>query len=119
CAECRRRLAKLANDVAHAHKQLANLAPSPDLVGVDAPLAYARFHNELKAEPQPRRAWLSHLFASHWRAAWGLGAARVVASIFLGFDPARIWAQKILAMLRVQKIAVVSIDPSTLMGNAE
>src|SRR4029077_18860237 len=32
---------------------------------------------------------------------------------------ARLWAQRILAMLRVQKIAVVSIDPSTLVSNVE
>jgi hypothetical protein len=34
-------------------------------------------------------------------------------------NPVRSWAQRILAMLRVQKIQVVTIDPTTLMTSAE
>lgn len=119
CAACRCRMGKLANDTTRVHESLAALTPRPEPVFVDAISAYAAFRNEPAAEPQQEGSWLEHLFARRWRPAWGLIAAAAIVGIFLGFSPARIWAQRILAMLRVQKITVVSIDPSTLVSNAE
>jgi hypothetical protein len=49
----------------------------------------------------------------------GLATAAVVVVVLVGADPVRLWAQKVLAMLRVQKIAVVTIDPTTLMSSSE
>jgi hypothetical protein len=39
--------------------------------------------------------------------------------VLLSVNPVRTWAQRVLAMLRVQKIQVVTIDPTTLMSGSE
>jgi hypothetical protein len=119
CTECRSRADKLANDAARVRQSLATLTPRAEHVSVDAISAYADFRNAVAVEPQPQSSWLRGLIAPRWRPAWGLVAAAVIVGVFFGFDPARIWAQRILAMLRVQKIAVVSIDPSAFRSNAE
>jgi hypothetical protein len=119
CAACRGRMGELANHATRVHGSLATLTQRTEPVSVDAISAYAAFRNEAAAEQQEERSWLEHLFAPRWRPAWGLIAAAAIVGVFLGFSPARIWAQRILAMLRVQKITVVSIDPSTLVSHAE
>jgi hypothetical protein len=47
-----------------------------------------------------------------------VAAAAVLVAVLMGVTPVRMWAQRVLAMLRVQKIAVVSIDPTTLMSGS-
>jgi len=42
----------------------------------------------------------------------------MVVAILVSINPVRSWAQRILAMLRVQKIQVVTIDPTTLMSSS-
>ena len=119
CAACRSRMGKVANDATGVQEFLATVTSRPEPVSVDAISAYAAFRNPVAAEQQEEGSWLERLFAPRWRPAWGLIAAAAIVGIFLGFSPARLWAQRILAMLRVQKIAVVSIDPSTLVSNVE
>jgi hypothetical protein len=48
-----------------------------------------------------------------------LAAGALVVAMLVGVSPVRTWAQRVLAMLRVEKIAVVTIDPSTLMSGSE
>ena len=43
----------------------------------------------------------------------------MIVAILVGVGPVRLLAQRVLAMLRVQKITVVSIDPTTLMSGSE
>jgi hypothetical protein len=82
-------------------------------------VAYAQFRSQCGTADEPKDSWISRLFAPRWRTAWGLAAGTVVVAILVGVSPVRTWAQRVLAMLRVEKIAVVTIDPTTLMSGSE
>jgi hypothetical protein len=43
----------------------------------------------------------------------------LIVAILASMNPVLSWAQRVLAMLRVQKIQVVTIDPSSLMSSSE
>jgi hypothetical protein len=118
CAECRSRVDKAAKNTARVHESLTALTPRREQLSVDLISAYTGFGNQLIAEMPSQASWY-RLLDPRWRPGWGLIAAAAIVGIFLGFNPARIWAQRIFAMLRVQKIAVVSFDPSTLISNNE
>jgi hypothetical protein len=118
CSDCNARLAKLLEETSRTNGLLANLASS-EQAAVDAHVAYGSLRTRIAAESLIQAGSPTGLFAPRWRAAWGLLAAILIVSVFVVFDPARTWAQKVLAMLRVQKIRVVSIDPSTLTANGE
>jgi Putative zinc-finger len=118
CADCHARFEKLSSDTERTANLLTTLAPN----GIDKTnpaSAYAQFSSQFRNAAQPKGRWFNRLFAPGWRPAWGVAATIVVIAIVSGINPMRTWAQRVLAMLRVQKIAVVSIDPSTLMGNAD
>jgi hypothetical protein len=117
CADCRSRFEKLSTETARTQALLASLAsregePSPAA-------AYAQFSAQFGTAPEPKSSWINRLFAPRWRPVWGLAAAAVVVAILVGVGPVRLLAQRVLAMLRVQKITVVSIDPTTLMSGSE
>jgi hypothetical protein len=118
CADCRARFEKLSAEMTHAQGLLASLAPTGGTTTNPA-VAYAQFSSQFGAAEGPKPSWISRLLAPRWRPVWGLATAAVVIAGLIGVDPVRLWAQKVLAMLRVQKIAVVTIDPSTLMSNGE
>jgi putative zinc finger protein len=119
CADCGARFERLSAETARTADLLTTLA----LVGNDSALnpavAYAQFRSQFGTADEPKDSWISRLFAPRWRPAWGLAAGTVVVAILVGVSPVRTWAQRVLAMLRVQKIAVVTIDPSTLMTGRE
>jgi hypothetical protein len=114
CSDCRTYFEKLSTDSTRMQGWLGNLVPGGSGPANPA-IAYAQFQNRLAAE-EPRLSWVGRLFAPRWRPAWGLAAAAAVVAILVGIDPVRGWSQRVLALLRVQKIAVVSIDPSTLVS---
>jgi len=113
CAACRQRFEEMANQKSRVNDALARLPNACDTT--DPAVAYARFRAELASELEAQPSFVSRLFAPRWRPAWGVVTAVCVIGVVLSFGPARSWAQRILAMLRVQKITVVSIDPSTLV----
>lgn len=117
CAACRERADGLGRQAERVRDVLATLAPLPSEPPIDPAMALARLRANA-AEPAEARSWLARLFSPRWRAAWA--AAPLVALVVSLFTlaPARTWAQRILAMLRVQKIAVVSIDPVVLERNS-
>ena len=113
CAACQRRLETLAGDAERVRAALATLAPGPQ-EGISAPpLAYARFQAQQTEEPAPS-SFVNRIFAAPFRPAWAAASLLAILIGFLSFAPARSWAQRVLAMLRVQKIAVVSIDTQAL-----
>ena len=117
CADCRSRFESLSSETARTQGLLASLAsgesePSPAT-------AYAQFIAQFGTAPETKPSWIHRLFAPRWRPVWGLAAVAVAIAVLLGVGPVRLLAQRVLAMLRVQKIAVVSIDPSTLMSGSE
>jgi Putative zinc-finger len=111
CFRCRSRVELLQAQVEHVQGALATLAPSA--ATVDAVHALARFRTTLEEEQEPRDTWLGKLFAPRLRPAWGVLALVCAVVVLLSVAPARTFAERILAMLRVQKITVVSVYPSS------
>ena len=117
CADCRSLFEGLSTETARTQGLLGSLAsgesePSPAA-------AYGKFMAQFGTVPETKPSWINRLFAPRWRPVWGLAAVAVAIAVLLGVGPVRLLAQRVLAMLRVQKIAVVSIDPSTLMSGSE
>lgn len=117
CAGCRSRFEELSTETARTQDLFATLAsgesePSPEA-------AYAQFIAQFGRAAETKTSWINRLFAPRWRPAWGLAAAALAIAVLVGVGPVRLLAQRVLAMLRVQKIAVVSIDPTTLMSGSD
>jgi len=115
CSSCRSKLETLAADAERVQAALATLAPGPHEKTSDPAFAYARFQAQQPAEPAPVTVF-SRLFAARLRPLWAGAALLAVLVACFSFAPARSWAQRVLAMLRVQKIAVVPVDQQALQG---
>ena len=120
CAECRRRADGMAQQAERVRGILARLDPAAGGPLSDARTALARFRAERLTAEAPERApsVLGGLFARRLRPVWGALAALVAIAAFVSFAPARSWAQKVLAMLRVQRVTVVALDPSSFSNTA-
>jgi|SRR5579863_609742 len=113
CAECRRRAEAMAEQAERVRGILARLDPAA-VAAPDARTALARFRAErLAAEDERAPSFLERLFARRLRPVWGALAALVAIAVAVSFAPPRTWAQKVLAMLRVQRVTVITLDPST------
>jgi len=117
CSECRSRFEKLNTETARTQELLESLASKEG--ELDPVAAYAQFRAQFGTAPEAKSSWIDRLFAPRWRPVWGLAAAAMVVAVLVGVGPIRLLAQRVLAMLRVQKITVVSIDPTTLMSGSE
>jgi hypothetical protein len=115
CTACRLKVATLSQDAERVRAALATLAPGAGGKFSDPQLAYARFQDQPRAEPRLAK-FFSRVFSARWRPAWAGAALLAILVACFSFAPARSWAQRVLAMLRVQKIAVVSIDTQALQG---
>jgi hypothetical protein len=115
CAACRARAEQLSAQAERVRRALAALAPEPASDSLDAHMALARFRAEHVGEAT-EASWAARIFARRWRPAWAGAALLALIVVCFSFAPARSWAQKILAMLRVQKIAVVPVDFPSLGG---
>lgn len=114
CAHCRTRFEKLRADSLRTGDLVGTLASaSSDAVVIPA-VAYVQFRSQFEDDVEPPKTLIGRVFAPRLRPAWGLAATFVILAILVGLNPVHTWAQRVLAMLRVQKIAVVSIDPTTL-----
>lgn len=114
CAFCRERAEAVERQAQEIRGVFANLAPTPEEPVTDPGLALARFKARQRSAEAAAPSPFGRLFARRWRPAW---AALGVACLALGafsFSPARTWAQRVLAMLRVQKITVVPVDLKAL-----
>ena len=118
CADCRARLAELGTARAQTEEMLAMLASAAGNVVINPATAYTQFANQFAADREPQN-WIKRLFAPRWRPAWGFAVVALIIAILVSLTPVRSWAQRVLAMLRVQKIQVVTIDPTTLMSSSE
>jgi hypothetical protein len=90
-----------------------SLAPAESELTVDAALAYAHYRETHELRPT-RNTQLLRWLKGRQQPLWGALAAAAAFALLLSFAPARTWGQRILAMLRVQKVAVVPIDMSAL-----
>jgi hypothetical protein len=119
CAGCRARFEKLRVEALRTENWLAILAPAADNFPINPGEAYLQFRNSVGTVDEPTASWITRLFAPRWRPAWGFAALAMTVAILVSVNPVRMWAQQVLAMLRVQKIQVVTIDPATLMSSSE
>ena len=111
CSSCRSRMDLMQTQAEHVRGALATLAPSGETT--DAVRALDRFRTAIDEEPEPPRTWFGKLFAPRLRPAWGVLALVCAVAVLLSVAPARTFAERILAMLRVKKITVVSVYPSS------
>lgn len=113
--ECRRCSARL-EQIERANRQVASglsaLDPAEQASG-EAPEALARLRARLDGEAETERSQenvLRAFFARHPAPAWGAAAILALIVVLITLAPARSAAQRVLAMLRIQKVAVVPVD---------
>jgi len=118
CESCRTREARIATQALEVRNMLDALRPEETESSVDPREAYTRFRQNLASQPSLRSHWFDLVFGVPWKKSLG-GAlvAGILLAFLISFAPARSWGQKILEMLRVQKLAVVPIDISALEGS--
>ena len=116
CAGCRERAENIARQAREVSGMISALAPPPGMAITDPGIAFARFKARAGADPNATPSLLNRIFARRLRPAWGAAALAAVIVILVSFAPARTWAQKVLAMFRVEKITVVPVDLNTLRG---
>jgi hypothetical protein len=92
---------------------LDQLTPEEDAAAIDPAFAYSRYRQKYGERLEGRAEWLNRIAAWKRPLLSGLAVACAIV-LLLSFAPGRSWAQKILAMLRVQKVAVVPVDVSAL-----
>jgi hypothetical protein len=116
CGQCRERVQLMAGQTQRVGTLLSTLSPQPDQAPADAAVALMRFKARQRAAEAEVPSLLGRFFSARLAPAWGAVAALALVGAFFSLAPARGWAQKILAMLRVQKIAVVPVDLTTFDG---
>lgn len=114
CADCRNRADVIARQAERVRGVLSRLTPLPGEVRTDARIAFAHFQARQTTAEREVPSFLSRLFSRRLAPAWGAVALALIVVASLSFAPARSWGQRILAMLRVEKITVVPIDMETL-----
>jgi hypothetical protein len=111
CSSCRSRLELMQLQTEHVQGALATLSPGSETA--DAACALARLRTVMEEEAEPQHTWFGKFFAPRLRPAWGVLALVFAVAVLLSVAPARTFAERILAMLRVKKITVVSVYPSS------
>jgi putative zinc finger protein/uncharacterized protein DUF4367 len=111
CVDCRRRVESVTRSSASVNRMLSILSAKP-AESTDPAIAYARFRATLDEQAEAKPSWFSRVFARPWRPAWGALALALIA-LLVGFSPARTWAERLLATLRVKRIAVIAFDPES------
>jgi anti-sigma factor RsiW len=114
CDACRTRWAKVAAQTEQVRQKLDAIAPETAETPIDAALAYTRYRQQHGSEFSHRDTWRRYMLNIWKRPLWGGIAAACALMLLLSFVPSRTWAQKFLAMLRVQKLAVVPVDFSAI-----
>lgn len=116
CAGCRERAENIARQAEEVRKIISALVPPPGESVTDPSIAFARFNARARAARQSSPSILGRIFAKPLHPAWGAAALTLAILVLVSFAPARTWAQKFLAMFRVEKITVVPVDLNTLRG---
>ncbi len=114
CERCRARSEAISREARRVEYLLR--APA-GTAAVDPALAYNRHRERFASQTDARRPSSRFRVRGWWG---GLAAASLLVLLF-SFAPARTWGQKILEMLRVQKVAVVpvSINPVGVGGQQQ
>ncbi len=118
CSNCRSRLERTQAQAKRVQGALAGLAPTTHEVP-DASRAFLRLRASMEEDMDRQPTWFGKVFAPRLRPAWGALALVCAVAVLLSVAPARTFAEKILAMLRVKKITVVSVYPSSTETRAD
>jgi hypothetical protein len=110
CTSCRARLTEISDRSNRIRDILNILAASNRELSVNPAVAYAQLHQSFVSSTNAKPVWPPRMLTQWKRPAWGVLAAACAIALLVSFAPARTWGQKILEMLRVQKVAVVPID---------
>ncbi|HEV2426468.1 MAG TPA: zf-HC2 domain-containing protein [Terriglobia bacterium] len=112
CADCRRVMEEISAAAGRIQRALEPLAPPPGELDGDARLALARFRaGGLPAEStEPAPGWFGRVFGQRWVLASCAGLAVGALAVSLSFRPVRGWAERVLEMLRVEKVEVVPVS---------
>jgi hypothetical protein len=116
CSGCRQRADSMASQGRRVDQLLSTLAPLPNQTAPDAAVAFMHFKAQQRPAEAKASSLLGRIFSARLAPAWGGVVALFLVGACFSFAPARGWAQKILAMLRVQKIAVVPVDLTSFDG---
>jgi hypothetical protein len=104
CPRCRERAEAIAARAARVQSLFSGLGPGADDLRADPAAAYARLERRT-SEPAPSR---------RLRPAWGIAFAAIAAAVLLASPPGRVFAQKILGMLRINAVVAVPIERNFL-----
>ncbi|MGH9407190.1 MAG: anti-sigma factor family protein [Terriglobia bacterium] len=110
CAKCRARMERIAHESEAVGRALAALAPA-EVREARQPLERFQMRiAEQEALPPERPNLLVRWFSAHPIPAWGVAAVTALIIVLITLAPARSWAQRVLAMLRVENVTVVPVD---------
>lgn len=113
CASCQKRLETIARARGAVAQSLDALAPPASGEAGDPGRPFSRLQTRLNLEaevPHRRGGRLVSIFARHPMPAWSATAVAALVVLLITFAPARSLGQRVLAMLRVQKVTVVPVD---------
>ncbi|MBV9670759.1 MAG: hypothetical protein JOZ43_07370 [Acidobacteriales bacterium] len=115
CPLCRGRLEDVRR-VAESVRNALDSVPPGDSAAIDSASALAAFRARTAAARVSHAPWWSSLRTWYKPLGGAVAAGLLIAGLF-SFAPARTWGQRILEMLRVQKVAIVPIDLSAADAN--
>jgi hypothetical protein len=113
CTTCQTRSFEIRECAERVRESLNELVPQQSEIAMDPSAAYVRYRQEHGDRPYDTKG-----FHRLWRRPlWGACAAICALVLLFSLAPGRSWAQKILQMLRVQKIAVVPVNLSAITAD--
>ncbi len=110
CADCQRRADEVARQTQRVSAHLAALDAQSEHAP-SAPVALARFKTQ-RVSATKEIPMFKKIFSRRYRAAWAMVAIVALLAVSMMFPPVRAWAEGMLAQFRVEKVSVVSIDPT-------
>jgi hypothetical protein len=111
CASCRRALHELSAAASEVRRVLEPLAPLPGEAERNSAVALAHLRARAAEESASAEQGASRWAWARRAPAWGTALAVCALGVAMAFAPARSWAQRMLAMLRVRKIEAVTVTP--------
>ena len=116
CFRCREQLEEVSGMAARVQGRLDALNTSDEEASLDPHVALARFQAQ-HGHDEERTPILMRLLARRWRPVWAAGALGAVLLVSLAFPSGRGLAQRILATLRVERVAPVRFDTASFDEN--
>ncbi|HEX5483414.1 MAG TPA: hypothetical protein VFZ08_12385 [Terriglobia bacterium] len=106
CMKCRERLEQISLSAREANEALDALRPREE---PNFRQAWARLEAR-REEERARKPRGFSFFSRHPAPAWGATVLGVLIVVLVSFAPARSVAQRVLAMLRVERVTVVPVN---------